>query len=283
MQACFFAQYLLTKAIVTPHQLDEALTLQGQRNKSLGALAVAAKLLSSEQVELLNAEQQVTDLYLGEMAVTKGWLKASDVEQLMVEQRACHSSLGDILVEQEHLKSTQLDSLLADFEYYQRRLREVNKSALNKLPSAEFVTTFLQELVKCSQRICHQKVAVGAVSEHSIPSKEFSHVGLLELENKPLDYVGIALNDEQAVRVNRNMGGSDSASHEAVETHLNTLKFVQLAAESACKKVNQGELKFTILGVRDMKEGEALPECSNVICVDMVTEQSGFKALFLAH
>jgi len=283
MQACFFAQYLITKAIVTPNQLEGALALRATRNKSLGALAVAANLLTEEQVELLNAEQQVTDLYLGEMAVDKGWLKASDVEQLMIEQWASHSSLGDILVEQELLKSTQLDSLLADFEYYQRRLREANNNALKKLPSTEFITTFLNELVKCSQRICHQKVAVGEVSEHSVPPEEFSHVGLLALENKPLDYIGIALNDDQALRVYKNMGGTVSISQVEEEAQTSTCKFVRLAAESACSKMNKGEQKFSILGICDLAEGDSLPECSNVICVDMVTEQSGFKALFLAR
>ncbi len=285
MQACFFAQYLLKKGIVTPQQLDDALEVQGQQNKSLGALAVSAGLLSEEQVELLNKEQREVDLYLGEMAVEKGWMTANDVELLMIEQWASHSSLGDILVEQEHLNSTQLDSLLADFQYYQRRLREENGQALRKLPEAEFIQAFLNELVKCSERICHQKVAVGAVEEHTPQTNDLPFVGLLALEDKPLAYFGVALDAQQAHKITLNIGYMDETKSTTgdLEDIAGTREFVRLAAESACQKINSGAKQFSIVGSCEVREGETLPASNNMISVEMVTEQSGFKALFLTQ
>ncbi len=285
MQACFFAQYLLKKGIVSQSQLDEALIVQRQHNRTLGSLAVSAGLLTEEQVEQLNAEQLEADLYLGEMAVEKGWMTSNDVELLMIEQWASHSSIGDILVEQELLNVNQLDSLLADFQYYQRRLRESSDQALRKLPESEFIQTFLKELVKCSERICHEKVAVGEVTEHTVKAEDLPFVGLLALEDKPLAYFGVALDADQAHKITLNIGyaGEQDVQNSDLNDIAGTEKFVRLAAESACRKLNSGERQFSIVGAYDSQENQDLPSCENLISVEMVTEQSGFKALFLSQ
>lgn len=272
MQACFFGQYLLHKGILSPSQLAETVNFQRSNNQSLGVLAVAEGFLTLEQVSCLNSEQYFLDIYFGELAVERGLMTSKDVESLVVKQRANHVSIGDVMVELGLLSSVKLDNLLADYQFYKRRLHETCKEAIQHLPSSDFIQIFLRELTKCSQRICHQKIAVGAVHVDGELQSDYPILSLRKFPVNKIDYLGLAVDQSQLERIARSRG-CETVDNTALQG------FIQYVYSNTCERLVG--LKDVSLDAANDAWGfvESVPSSSSLVVIEMVTEDSGFNVI----
>ena len=111
-----FANYLLKKQRISESQ--HALVTKEQTNArvKLGLIAVAEKLITSEQAEKLNALQRQSDRRFGDLAVENGLLSTEQIDGLLAMQGNSYLRLIQILTENDFLSLEELENLLHEYQ-----------------------------------------------------------------------------------------------------------------------------------------------------------------------
>lgn len=84
-----FGKYLVKENILDEETLNKILSAQLQIRVKLGVIAVADKLLTTEQADEINRIQQQEDKRFGDIAIEKGWLTDAQISELL-ENRVIH-------------------------------------------------------------------------------------------------------------------------------------------------------------------------------------------------
>ena len=154
MPVQFFGQYLLSKSIVTPQQLLEALAYQEFETLKIGHYAVEDNYLTPAQAEQINLEQQKRDLKFGETAVAMGLLTQMQVDELLTIQRNNHVYLGEAVIAKGFASKEVIEDALRQFIQEQQRF-DVDITHLEQIgiDQPEIIGIFLDLIKKLFYRM----------------------------------------------------------------------------------------------------------------------------------
>jgi hypothetical protein len=156
----FFGQYLIEQGIVDSDQIRAALKLMDEENRSLGELAEAGGILTSEEAAKVNAQQRYCDIPFGELAVEMGLLSEEQVDYLIGFQEQTRLRIGQALVRQDFLSNERLLELLVRFESEQALFRIGNVALPDGLEGNALAATVLDLLPKLLVRIARIGVRI---------------------------------------------------------------------------------------------------------------------------
>jgi CheY-specific phosphatase CheX len=144
MPVQFFGQYLISKSIVTPKQLIEALSYQEYQTLKIGHYAVEDNYLTPAQAKQINIEQQKRNLKFGETAVAMGLLTQAQVDELLTIQRNNHVYLGEAVIAKGFASKEIIEDALKRFVQEQQRF-DVDITQLEQIgiDQPETIATFL--------------------------------------------------------------------------------------------------------------------------------------------
>jgi hypothetical protein len=113
-----FGQFLVHEGLITPADLDEALTLMAATNTTLGELAVSRGIMTRAEADEVQRLQQHVDGRWGELALTLqlGALTEERLDELCWEQQASNLRLTDALVELGILSASEIEFQLRRFD-----------------------------------------------------------------------------------------------------------------------------------------------------------------------
>lgn len=139
-----FGNYLVESGCLTAAQLEQAFDTQKKVRVKLGLIAVAEKLMTTEQADEVNGLQQIMDKRFGDIAVGKGYLTEEQVGRLLSLQGNAYLSFAQAITDNGFMS-------LADFEKafgeYQKALEftATDMDALKSGESDRIVPLFLPE------------------------------------------------------------------------------------------------------------------------------------------
>ena len=110
-----FGDYLISKELVTPEQLDSALIYQREYNRLMGKFAQNLGYISRRDNVRVLLEQLKTGKRYGDIAVEKGYLTRDQVGKVLEIQGRDNMMLGRILMDNGILTRSQLLRALKDF------------------------------------------------------------------------------------------------------------------------------------------------------------------------
>lgn len=144
MPVRFFGEYLLSKSIVTPEQLLEALSYQEFQTLKIGHYAVEDNYLTPTQAAQINLEQQKRNLKFGETAVAMGLLTQTQVDELLMIQRNNHVYLGEAILAKGFATKEIIEDALKQFDQEQQ-IFDVDITDLEQIgiDQPEIIATFL--------------------------------------------------------------------------------------------------------------------------------------------
>ncbi len=113
----FFGYFLLHRGYIKPDQLKDVLNYHQNAHIRLGVLAIDAKYMTAEEVEILHNRQAKIDMRFGELAVLQGYLTEHQVERLLSRQKKGHLLLSQALVDLNLMTFSELEKALDDYKY----------------------------------------------------------------------------------------------------------------------------------------------------------------------
>jgi hypothetical protein len=161
MSIKFFGQYLIEQGVVDSDQIRAALKLMDDENRSLGELAEAGGILTTEEAEKVNAQQRYCDIPFGELAVEMGLLSEEQVEYLVGFQEQTRLKIGQALVRLDCVSNEHLLQLLVQFENQQALFRIGNVALPDGLENNALAATVLDLFPKLLVRIARIGVRIG--------------------------------------------------------------------------------------------------------------------------
>jgi hypothetical protein len=157
----FFGQYLIEKGVVDSDQIRAALKLMDEENRSLGELAEAGGILTTEEAAKVNAQQRYCDIPFGELAVEMGLLSEEQVEYLVVFQEQTRLRIGQALVRLGCLPNARLLQLLVQYENEQAVFKVGNVTLPDGLQRNPLAAIVLDLFPKLLVRIARIGVRIG--------------------------------------------------------------------------------------------------------------------------
>jgi len=157
----FFGQYLIEKGVVDSDQIRAALKLMDEENRSLGELAEAGGILTTEEAAKVNAQQRYCDIPFGELAIEMGLLSEEQVEYLVGFQEQTRLRIGQALVRLGYLPNARLLQLLVQYENEQALFRIGNVALPDGLQSNPLASIVLDLFPKLLVRIARIGVRIG--------------------------------------------------------------------------------------------------------------------------
>lgn len=113
----FFGNYLLQKKIITPAELIEGLKYKKNLTQKIGALAVSAGYMTSDEVEDVHTMQTSIDKRFAEISVHMGYLTIPQAEELIEAQKFGYILLGNALVELNYISLSDIHKAIKDYEF----------------------------------------------------------------------------------------------------------------------------------------------------------------------
>ena len=111
-----FGKYLVKENILDEETLNKILSAQLLIRVKLGVIAVADKLLTTEQADEINRIQQQEDKRFGDIAIEKGWLTDAQISELLEKQGNPYMQFLQVLVENSSIKISKIDGYIDDFQ-----------------------------------------------------------------------------------------------------------------------------------------------------------------------
>jgi CheY-specific phosphatase CheX len=118
-----FGQYLIEQGVIDAEQVRAALDLMDSENRSLGELATAEGILTTQDADKVNAEQRHRDCPFGALAIEMGLLSESQIDHLVRLQERNRLRIGQALVRLGSLENERLAELLESYEVDQAPYR----------------------------------------------------------------------------------------------------------------------------------------------------------------
>ncbi|MQN00947.1 MAG: chemotaxis protein CheX [Lachnospiraceae bacterium] len=144
MYAQFFGSYLLSKNIVTPKQLTEAISHLSEAHIKLGTLAMHKGYMTAEEVNEVCFLQTREDKHFGQIALERNYLFEDQLNELLNTQSPDYLLLGQNLVDMGAITNNQLEELLLGY----RDENQLNSDMeANELPeeSMQLVDKFFEQ------------------------------------------------------------------------------------------------------------------------------------------
>lgn len=118
-----FGQYLIEQGVIDGEQVRAALDLMDSENRSLGELATAEGILTTQDADKVNAEQRHRDCPFGALAIEMGLLSESQIDHLVRLQERSRLRIGQALVRLGSLDNERLAELLESYDVDQAPYR----------------------------------------------------------------------------------------------------------------------------------------------------------------
>lgn len=145
MYTQFFGNFILSKDVISPDQLIEALKIQSSTHQKLGTLAIHAGYMSAREVEDVYIMQTHYDKRFGELAVELGYLTQEQVTELLQIQLPDYMILGQTLVDKGYIGNIEFENLITEYkstyEIFDLDLLDEQHEIVNKLLSSFTPTT----------------------------------------------------------------------------------------------------------------------------------------------
>jgi hypothetical protein len=281
MTACFFGRYLLDKSLVTEGQLSEALALQMDNNLCIGDMAVAADLLTTQQVAKLNDCQRQCDILIGDLAVQEGLLSTADLERLTSQQHYNNISIGEALIQVDAIKRHQLPDLLSDYHFCRARAHDECVVNLRDCREPLLVKTFVDEMIKAFKRFCHMGLAMASV-DFDVQPIAAELLARVRLKHGAADVLQLNI----AVGAEGVSCLSDGFVHASTEFDSSSVtielcRLLQTVSHNVCEqlKARGRELSCESCELLDIDGG--LPSQGEFMSVSMATEACDFQLMLL--
>jgi hypothetical protein len=222
----YFGHYLLSKGLIKPEQLADALEYQHSVHIKLGVLAINAGLMSVGQVEDIHNKQKKVDEKFGELAIEMGFINEEQLKSLLSTQKQGHLMLGQALIDRNYFTLEQLKAALDNYK------------AENGISNRQFNVVKQDDMVEIEQI--------------------FQNFGESMLCKAYSDYVTLAIknlirfvDDNPTVEINRVAGKYSSEWYVSQEitgkisiktgVACNTGVFIQLAEKFAGEKITKAD------------------------------------------
>ncbi|MFW5733586.1 MAG: hypothetical protein ACOCWR_00855 [Oceanidesulfovibrio sp.] len=127
--------------IISPEQLDRAISRQKHSNALLGRLAVEQHLLTPEQITAILEQQHNDPRRFGELAVAMGFIEHEQLDTLLDDQANNHIYLGEALIKENILSQ---DALVAQLNIYQTLMLAHEEEITAILANAQHGETLLR-------------------------------------------------------------------------------------------------------------------------------------------
>jgi glycosyltransferase XagB len=126
---------LILEGVITPEQLNEAISVQKRRGGRIGDILVEHGLVGQQQVDQLSARGK-TSKRLGDLLVESGKITPVQLEKALEFQRKSGGMLGDILMALRFIEAETLYRFIATQYGVGRVGTELSLENLKKLPEA---------------------------------------------------------------------------------------------------------------------------------------------------
>lgn len=110
------ANYLLTKKMVRPKDIQDALEYKQEAYMKLGVIAVNEGFMTEEQVQSVHKMQSKVDKKFGELAVEMNFLNNEGLEKLLSAQKHDYLLLGHDLINKGIISHAQFEEIINDYK-----------------------------------------------------------------------------------------------------------------------------------------------------------------------
>lgn len=112
----YFGHYLLSKGLIRPEQLADALEYQRSAHLKLGVIAINEGFMTPAQVELVHNLQKKVDKRFGELAIELGYIDEDQLNTMLNTQKQGHLMLGQALADRGYFTLEQLQEALENYK-----------------------------------------------------------------------------------------------------------------------------------------------------------------------
>lgn len=114
-----FASYLQETNKLTKDDLTQIFATQESKRVRLGVIAIAEKLMTTEQVEEVNQLQAIYDKRFGDIAIDKGYLNEEQVSRLLSLQGNSFLTMLQAMIDGGYLTMEEINSMLDVYQHEQ--------------------------------------------------------------------------------------------------------------------------------------------------------------------
>ena len=111
-----FGNYLVKAGRITKEQLSDVIESESKVRVKLGLIAVAEKLMTTEQADEVNNLQAIRDRRFGDIAVEKGYLTEAQVGSLLKKQGNIYMIFVQNLIDKGLMTLEQVDEALKIYQ-----------------------------------------------------------------------------------------------------------------------------------------------------------------------
>ena len=111
-----FGNYLVKTGRITKEQLSDVIESESKVRVKLGLIAVAEKLMTTEQADEVNNLQAIRDRRFGDIAVEKGYLTEAQVGSLLKKQGNIYMIFVQNLIDKGLMTLEQVDEALKNYQ-----------------------------------------------------------------------------------------------------------------------------------------------------------------------
>lgn len=111
-----FGNYLIKTGRITKEQLSDVIESESKVRVKLGLIAVAEKLMTTEQADEVNNLQAIRDRRFGDIAVEKGYLTEAQVGSLLKKQGNIYMIFVQNLIDKGLMTLEQVDEALKIYQ-----------------------------------------------------------------------------------------------------------------------------------------------------------------------
>lgn len=116
MVSQIFGNYLVSYGKISQEQLSKVFDNQKKVRVKLGLVAVAEKLMTPEQADIVNRAQAVKDMRFGDIAIEKGFLTSEQVSRLLSLQGNEYMTFSQAIVDLGYMTYEEIEESFEDYK-----------------------------------------------------------------------------------------------------------------------------------------------------------------------
>ena len=150
-----FGNYLVKTGRITKEQLSDVIESESKVRVKLGLIAVAEKLMTTEQADEVNNLQAIRDRRFGDIAVEKGYLTEAQVGSLLKKQGNIYMIFVQNLIDKGLMTLEQVDEALKIYQDQQG----FTHSDMDDLVSGDVDRTVQYRALRQALRYCNPYIS----------------------------------------------------------------------------------------------------------------------------
>ena len=235
----YFGQYLLSKKILSPSQLNEVFHLEHSVKVKLGVLAINNGQMTAAQVEEVHETQRSKDLKFGEIALEKGYLTSQQLDDLLESQKRRQISLSQAIIDKGMLSLAELESTLTHYKKESRLTDEqfvaLQSSDIDAIvhiftdfseygPIASIHSSYLSLMVRNILRFLNEEVVLS--HKQALPATVPGWLISQNIVGNGTMFTGLIMEDDVLIEIARRFSEediqtADSLAKDSVAEFLN--------------------------------------------------------------